>query len=181
MAHAKNSSNDSSSTRDLTRFFGICDLEKPILTFPPHSILSFPISLYIVIVNLCMFYFNSAWHRMYETCTHDKRHLVFWLAPCLSIAGDRRGVFFWPQVFELSGGPWNQFLLVFSDYLYKVAYPFFCLMVDKLQYHSWHLRFGRFSWKYYKNLLLQSNLVIRIFLVTAKLYLGCQMFLIENI
>ena len=25
---------------NLTRFFGICDLEKPILTFPPHSILS---------------------------------------------------------------------------------------------------------------------------------------------
>ena len=25
---------------NLTRLFGICDLEKPILTFPPHSILS---------------------------------------------------------------------------------------------------------------------------------------------
>ena len=32
--------NHLSSTRDLTRFFGICDLEKPILTFPSHSILS---------------------------------------------------------------------------------------------------------------------------------------------
>ena len=32
--------NHLSSTCDLTRFFGICDLEKPILTFPPHSILS---------------------------------------------------------------------------------------------------------------------------------------------
>ena len=31
----------SSSTRDLTRFFGICDVEKALLTFPPHSILSF--------------------------------------------------------------------------------------------------------------------------------------------
>ena len=30
----------SSSTCDLTRFFGICDVEKAILTFPPHSILS---------------------------------------------------------------------------------------------------------------------------------------------
>ena len=29
-------------TRDLTRFFGICDVEKAILTFPPHSILSLP-------------------------------------------------------------------------------------------------------------------------------------------
>ena len=42
ITHAKNSSNHSSSTRDLTRFFGICDVEKAILTFPPHSILSFP-------------------------------------------------------------------------------------------------------------------------------------------
>ena len=40
ITHAKNSSNHSSSTRDLTRFFGICDVEKAILTFPPHSILS---------------------------------------------------------------------------------------------------------------------------------------------
>ena len=40
ITHAKNSSNHSSLTRDLTRFFGICDVEKPILTFPPHSILS---------------------------------------------------------------------------------------------------------------------------------------------
>ena len=40
----QDSSNYSSPTRDLTRFFGICDLEKPILTFPPHSILSLEIS-----------------------------------------------------------------------------------------------------------------------------------------
>ena len=47
ITHAKNSSNPSSSTRDLTRFFGICDLEKPILTFPPHSILSLQIRIRI--------------------------------------------------------------------------------------------------------------------------------------
>ena len=40
ITHTKNSSNHSSSTCDLTRFFGICDVEKSILTFPPHSILS---------------------------------------------------------------------------------------------------------------------------------------------
>ena len=40
ITHAKNSSNHSSSTRDFTRFFGNCDVKKPILTFPPHSILS---------------------------------------------------------------------------------------------------------------------------------------------
>ena len=40
ITHAKNSSNHSSSIRDLTRFFGICDVEKAILTFPPQSILT---------------------------------------------------------------------------------------------------------------------------------------------
>ena len=38
-------SKEHSSTRDLTRCFGICDLEKPILTFPPLSILSLPFIL----------------------------------------------------------------------------------------------------------------------------------------
>ena len=40
--------NHSFSTRDLTRFFGICDLENPILTFPPHIILSFFRAYYIL-------------------------------------------------------------------------------------------------------------------------------------
>ena len=40
ITHAKNLSDQKSKTSNLTRFFGICDLEKPILTFPPHSILS---------------------------------------------------------------------------------------------------------------------------------------------
>jgi hypothetical protein len=37
-------SNHASFTHDLTRLFGICDLEKLILTFPPHGILSLYIS-----------------------------------------------------------------------------------------------------------------------------------------
>ena len=50
ITHAKNSSNHSSSTRDLTRFFGICDVEKAILTFPPHSILSLLINVFVLLI-----------------------------------------------------------------------------------------------------------------------------------
>ena len=42
ITHAKKGlPNHSSSTRDLKDFFSICDVENTILTYPPHSILSF--------------------------------------------------------------------------------------------------------------------------------------------
>ena len=42
ITHAKKGlPNHSSSTRDLKDFFSICDVENTILTYPPHTILSF--------------------------------------------------------------------------------------------------------------------------------------------
>ena len=52
ITHAKNSSNHSSLTRDLTRFLGICDVEKAILPFSPHSIRSFLISTNVLVIVL---------------------------------------------------------------------------------------------------------------------------------
>ena len=62
ITHAKNSSNHSSSTRDLTRFLGICDVEKPILTFPPHSILSL-LTWHLSV--LCKKYYHRHFHVVY--------------------------------------------------------------------------------------------------------------------
>ena len=72
ITHAKNSSNHSSSTLDLTRFFGICDVEK--LTFPPYSILSLLWYSLETKIKRNLLYSLALYHR-----THNNDHYrEFW-------------------------------------------------------------------------------------------------------
>ena len=88
ITHAKNSSNHSSSTRDLTRFFGICDVEKAKLTFPPHSILSMFVNMFAFekISGVYSIGCQIAWC---ETSTSDRflkqwrRNTIAWSVPPL--------------------------------------------------------------------------------------------------